>query len=239
MKFLVKLFVVLCIVVIAYVVWALSSETTTTNITIKLIGPGKDPVTCARRAEPDFKLVEPYMSDIATAILESDEIHTVESFIYAGSEDTFLVMGDMGTRDPTDAEKAVYLPRLKALSENALGGFSFDEFDGKVRTLTTAACGLSTMDWVYVKTIGYVSGNVDWSRFSTGSALLYWPDGVPDVMEPCTDEYLDPDPIYYCEVRMNDNWTLGNRWMDHEQIEKEALMSSDSDQSSEEVENTP
>ena len=192
-----------------YASFALSRDNSSSAM-VKLIGPGRDLTTCVSRLRPHFERMEPAMTEIAKALLDSKNIVGVEYAYYRPDNKKLSIESEEGFRVPTEQEMEKFKPMFGRLEKpNYFSSGRFDKEDGKIFALSHVECGVSAFDWIRLRL------GIDYRRTKkpvvTLSNYVYWVDDMAELTS-CVDPLPEPDPPFVCEVPLNEHWSWTTLW---------------------------
>lgn len=218
MRFLGVSFLLILTIVASYTVFALRGDDST-SVTVKIFGPGNTPSECEERLRPHFNRMEPAMTAIAEALLESEDNYEV-AFGFDKNDNIWLYINSgYDYRKASKEEAAFFVPKFQAVRKGGYyAPYAFEEEDNQVFSITTGNCGVPFIEWVRLQLgIGWSEGSIRLPVAHT--AYIYDPEGVKEI-DPCPDVVIDPDPTIYCQIQLNENWMWVLEYFDYEQLQE-------------------
>ncbi len=209
------IFLILLALVAGYCLIALRGDNST-NTVVKLLGPGMPPSQCEKRLRPHFEKMEPVMTEIAEALLASNDLFEI-GFSYDSNGKPWLAANaNEAYRNVTSDEAAFFAPLFQSFGDKAYFSSShFAQKDGYVVAYTQANCGVPLIEWVRLRVgLGWSAGSEKLSVAQT--AYLYEPDGVKD-LDPCPDT-VGPNPALICQIQLNEKWLWNLEYYDYDQL---------------------
>ncbi len=205
------LLAIIVLIPVAYAAIALRAYPSTDPV-VNLIGPGSTPSVCIARARPHFERMEGALTDIAEALIASDDLVNVAYSLDRDRKPFLFVGTKSGRKSPTPDENNLFIPKYQSVGglNYYFPGF-FIKQDSKVAALTISACGITSLYWMKLRLGLQNAPPTKPAAITVG--FIYWPQGIPD-FEKCVDPaILKPEEIMICEIALNEKWSWYSEWV--------------------------